>query len=199
MVIKIPSLDQRSLSEQVDLTKFLFCDEADRIQRPLKVDIEVINALLQSVETSNVGQLRSLIQLTCAHTFLNNMNDDGYLHVKMRDLPQNVQLKWGSGTEMMAGTKKLTDYLDMVTVITPQEQMAPKKQFNDANIYRLISNKVSELRQEDISDSEINQYIMTDLRLHIRNFVTKSEVDYSLLNFMEPKVLAFIKKITEVC
>ncbi|ANY12849.1 MULTISPECIES: sigma-54-dependent transcriptional regulator [Latilactobacillus] len=195
MVIKIPSLDQRSLSEQVDLTKFLFCDEADRIQRPLKVDIEVINALLQSVETSNVGQLRSLIQLTCAHTFLNNMNDDGYLHVKMRDLPQNVQLKWGSGTEMMAGTKKLTDYLDMVTVITPQEQMAPKKQFNDANIYRLISNKVSELRQEDISDSEINQYIMTDLRLHIRNFVTKSEVDYSLLNFMEPKVLAFIKKL----
>ncbi|WP_316496161.1 sigma 54-interacting transcriptional regulator, partial [Enterococcus faecium] len=57
MTIQIPALNQRSVQERIALTKFLFEQEARRVQRTFLVDIDVINALINTIEYGNVGQL----------------------------------------------------------------------------------------------------------------------------------------------
>ncbi|RCK12065.1 PRD domain-containing protein [Bacillus licheniformis] len=66
MTVHIPSLNERSLGERVELTTFLLGKEAERIKKNLNVHIDVYNALIHSAKFGNVGQLKSNVQLVCA-------------------------------------------------------------------------------------------------------------------------------------
>jgi transcriptional regulatory protein LevR/transcriptional regulator with AAA-type ATPase domain len=70
MVIKLPSLSERPLSERLRLIKQFFKDEVKRVQVPIRVFKDVIKAFLLYECKGNIGQLRGDIQLTCARGFL---------------------------------------------------------------------------------------------------------------------------------
>ncbi len=66
MVIELPSLNKRQLSERYQLIK-LFCrGEAQKINKDIIVDKDVVSMLLQYECIGNIGQLRSDIQVSCA-------------------------------------------------------------------------------------------------------------------------------------
>lgn len=54
MTVHIPSLNERSLGERVELTTFLLGKEAERIKKNLNVHIDVYNALIHSAKFGNV-------------------------------------------------------------------------------------------------------------------------------------------------
>lgn len=70
MVIKMPSLEERSVMERLQLIEQFFLQEQKNMGALLYVDKEVLLALLTYECSGNVGQLRADIQLICARAFL---------------------------------------------------------------------------------------------------------------------------------
>lgn len=72
MVISMPALSARPLSEKFDIVKHIFETEQKKLNRKLIVQPDAVNILLQYECMGNIGQLQSDIQVCCAHAFLEN-------------------------------------------------------------------------------------------------------------------------------
>ncbi|WP_199883943.1 sigma 54-interacting transcriptional regulator [Anaerosinus massiliensis] len=70
MLINIPPLEDRPLTERLQLIQRFFSYESTRMNAKLQVSIDVIKAYLLYECKGNIGQLKSDIQVTCAKSFL---------------------------------------------------------------------------------------------------------------------------------
>lgn len=198
MTIEIPALSKRSVAERIDLMKFLFQIEAQRIEKILQIDIDVINVLLSTANFGNVGQLKSQVQLVCAQAFVNNLNAQDKIEIHVQDLPGELGQEWLTSRSNMTGTKEISDYLDVVTTIYPNQDKQEQPEENaDFNIYESIEKKIKILREEGIAQEDIHQYILTDLHIHIRNVVENNLPKYSLQKFVNPRVTKIVDVLKE--
>ncbi|MEO1771630.1 sigma-54-dependent transcriptional regulator [Candidatus Enterococcus ferrettii] len=197
MTIEIPPLSKRSLPEKIELLKYLFRIEAKRIEKTLSIDIDVMNVLLSSANFGNVGQLKSQVQLVCAQAFVNNLNSKDKIEIHVQDLPSQVGQEWMTSRSNMIGTKDISDYLDVVTLVYPTNDEEENHEDADFNIYESIEKKVKILREEGVSQEDIYQYILTDLHIHIRNVVEKDSPNYSLQKFVNPKITKIVDVLKE--
>lgn len=199
MTIQIPKLSDRSLQEKIELTKFLFSNESKRVQKVLRIDIDVINALIQTVNYGNVGQLKSQVQLVCAQAFLNSLHKTEEIQILVKDLPDEIREQWISNSENIQRSKALSEFLDVTTVIYPNDQTeALDDEYNDFNIYDLIEEKVTILEEKGISSEQIHQYILTDLHLYIEKFISNTSMNYYLLKFVDPEVSQLAVRLKEI-
>lgn len=70
MLINVPPLVERPLTERLQLINKFFGCESSRMNAPLHVALDAIKALLLYDCQGNIGQLKSDIQVTCAKSFL---------------------------------------------------------------------------------------------------------------------------------
>lgn len=201
MTIQIPSLNERSVKEKIELAKFLFEKEAKRVKRTFLVDIDVIDALIHLVAYGNVGQMQSQIQLICAQAFLHRLHEANEITIGIHDMPEELMGTWRSSSQTIQRSKELEELLDITTRIDPVERSEQDDdETNGLNIYEIIEEKVKILEGEGIGEDQIHQYILTDLHLHVRNFVNNQQINYNLLKFMDPKISNLtieLKKIAE--
>lgn len=199
MTIEIPALKDRSINEKVELTKYLFKNESKRIQKDLRVHIDVINTLIQATNYGNVGQLKSQIQLVCAHAFLNHFQDSNEIEITLSDLTEDLKLEWIHRNKNSNDMDELHDLVDVTTFIHANDgEISPLEEYNDFNLYELIEEKVNVLKKEGIDENEIHQYILTDLHLHIRNSVSPKVLNFNLLKFVDTRVSDFTEKLKQI-
>ncbi|MDR4959150.1 sigma 54-interacting transcriptional regulator [Bacillus sonorensis] len=201
MTIHIPSLEERSLKERIELTTFLLGKEAERIKKNLNVHIDVYNALIHSAKFGNVGQLKSNVQLVCAHGFLNHLDKDDVVELTVRDLPDEIKQDWISSSKNIERSKMISEYVNITTIISPIVEDETTKLDDDLsfNLYHLIEEKVKNLNKEGLSKKEINQYILTDIHLHVRSFFKQRTFqNHHLLKFVDDKVIQITKELKEV-
>lgn len=199
MTIQIPALNQRSLREKVELSKFLFEKEAKRVRRTFVIDIDVINALINTDAYGNVGQLQSHIQLICAQAFLHNLHEKNKISIGIQELPEEMLSHWSSSSKNIRRSKEIEEFVGVTTTIHPSEK-SNDEDYEGFNIYEMIEEKVKILENESISEAQIHQYILTDLRLHVKNFISNKTVNYNLLKFVDPLISNLtieLKKIAE--
>ena len=92
MVITIPALKDRTMEERFNLIKQFMIEESGRLGKSIKVSINSIKAFLSYDCESNVGQLKSDIQLACAKAyadFLSNRKDS--IKINSIDLPSYIK------------------------------------------------------------------------------------------------------------
>ncbi len=199
MTVHIPSLDERSLGERVELTTFLLGKEAERIKKNLNVHIDVYNALIHSAKFGNVGQLKSNVQLVCAHGFLNNLDKDEVVELTVRDLPDEIKQDWMSSSKNIERSKMISEYVNITTIISPIVEDDTTKIDDSFNLYHLIEEKAKILNKEGLTKKQINQYILTDIHLHVRSFFNQKMLhNHSLLKFIEDDVIQMTKELKEV-
>lgn len=201
MTIQIPAFNQRTVKERIELVKFLFSNEAKRVNRTFLIDIDVISALINAINYGNVGQLKSQIQLVCAQAFLNQLHSGNEIKISLHNLPEEIRVHWRSSSQNIKKSREIASYVDVTTVVYPNKQLQTiDEDFGGLNIYEVIEDKVRILEKEGISKKEIHQYILTDLHLYVRNFVKSSQINYKLLKFVDPVIsdLTFhLKEIAE--
>ena len=195
MTISIPALEERPLSERVELAKFLFQREAERIKKNLNVRIDVFIALLTEINYGNVGQLKSQVQLTCAQAFLNNIDSKDEVSVQLRDLPEGLRQVWLSNSAKARRKANISEYLDTNTVFYVDKTLQPDEK---DNIYELIENKVKALAAEGVPESDIQQYIMVDMHLHIKNFFKQNVSDDNLSKFVDRRIPQFVEHLKQI-
>jgi transcriptional regulatory protein LevR/transcriptional regulator with AAA-type ATPase domain len=198
MTIHIPSLEERSLKEKIRLTTFLLGKEAQRINKNLSVHIDVLNALIHTSKFGNVGQLRSNVQLVCAHGFLNNLESENVVELTVRDLPDELKHDWISNSKNFERSKEISEYVNIKTIISPivEDEMTKIDDELSFNLYKLIEEKIEVLKNEGFSKTEINQYILTDIHLNIRSFFNrKTFSNLNLLKFVGDDVIQITKEL----
>ncbi|MDD6383732.1 MAG: sigma 54-interacting transcriptional regulator [Selenomonadaceae bacterium] len=203
-IITIRPLSERTLDEKLAIIRLMFQDEAQRVKKPIRVGVESVKALVGSIGSGNVGQLKSNIKLLCAQAFLNGIDNPKYIEVDFKILP--TQLKEGLLTlsanrqALMDLTKRLGG--EQFLAILPPGRELQLEDDDEArepfNLYQVVEDKVDLLKEEGISSELIKQIVATDVNVYVKNLYNKKNsvnmttrerllkiVDASLIDFSE--------------
>ncbi|MFA6851432.1 MAG: PRD domain-containing protein, partial [Selenomonadaceae bacterium] len=204
-IITIKPLQERSLEEKIDIIKLLLTDEAQRINKPVKISIESIKALIGSISTGNVGQLKSNIKLLCAKAFLNGIDNPQYIEIDFKMLPSNIK----NGLLTLSANRKelaeLSNFINEPLLVSPPgEKLIMGTEEGNVeepfNLYQVVEDKVELLRGEGISAELIKQIVATDVNLYIKSFYNKQDVYMStrerLLKIVDESLVDFSEEIS---
>lgn len=205
ITIQMPQFEARSVREQLALLKRLLTLEANRTQKNITVTEDVVKALLGSVTFGNVGQLKSNIQLVCAQGFLNSVDQAEQINLKFEQLPQNIK----DGMSRLASDRvrlgKLSQLLEPVLLIQPDgaaESINESDRYElPYNLYEIIGNKAALLKEEGLEQGAINNFIMTDINVHLKSFYRDNKIlrtEKNLNELVDQDTLQLTKDIMQM-
>ncbi|MCO7175776.1 sigma-54-dependent transcriptional regulator [Sporolactobacillus kofuensis] len=176
VMINIPNFQSRSVSEQIELTKFLLSREAHRTHHRFHVSADVIKALIGSVTFGNIGQLKSNVQLICAQGFLDSMNND-FVQLDAKMLPSEMQEGLHRISHQPKTNQQLNKELPLFLVVTGSKDplLTDIDQYEPPfDLYKKISGKYDSLTQEGLSAHDIHKLITEDIKEQLRKFYRKT-------------------------
>jgi transcriptional regulatory protein LevR/transcriptional regulator with AAA-type ATPase domain len=204
ITINIPSLQERDNEEKVQIIKYLLLNEAHRVNKPIKASVEVIKALIGSATYGNIGQLKSNIQLTCAKGFLDSINcEKEFIDLDFKILPPNIKDGFFEIVRDRREFQHLDSILDSPLLISPEGYKGVVDSGDSYeppfNLYKLIEDKLSLLKEEGVDDDYINKFITTDVNLHIKSFYNKftknNESKDRILKIVDKHILEFAEEV----
>lgn len=200
MIIKIPSLKERGFQERFNLITNFFTEESYRLNRDVKVSVNSLRALLSYNCISNIGQLKTDIQLSCAKAyvdFLNNKKEE--IKINSTDLPEHVR-------EGLYKEKEHREIWNKVIGLNHRYFTFNKEQNKKINlyhknrdsIYEIIDEKVYELKSRGINDEELEKIMEIDIERHftqylnrVNNTINKSK----LKSLIDPPIISVVEKV----
>lgn len=210
MTIAIPNFDERPAKDKIEFVRFLFANEAHRVNRVIKIDNEAVKAIIGSTSYGNIGQMKSNIQLLCAKGFLNSINNKDYITIDFKSMPSDIK----RGLLFLGGKRKemeeISNYLDSQLIVTPEGHsvLNESDDYNTRfNMYKIIENKAEILKSEGADDDYIKNLITTDINVHIKYFYNKVNngedgrnkllkiVSEDIIDFSEEVMIVIEKKL----
>ena len=88
--VDIPSLEKRTISERLNLIYSFYLLEANKVEKDLIINKNVVNALLSIKGKGNIGLLKNIIISSCANSYRNKL-EDNILHINTEDIPNNFK------------------------------------------------------------------------------------------------------------
>lgn len=181
IVVQMPSFNSRTMRERFGLLKQMLLIEANRIHKKIYFDEDVARSLIGSVTYGNVGQLKSNVQLVCAQGFLNNIQEKNAIYLHFEQLPPNIK----DGLSRLANDRE--QFGDLAKMMDPQMAVAPDDStalINDEdnyelpyNLYEIIGDKAALLSKEGLDQEAINNFIMTDINVHLKGFYSDKHLE----------------------
>jgi len=179
MVIELPALSDRSLSEKFQLIKYFIKQEQKRIGKDIYIYKNALKSFLLYDCTNNIGQLKSDIQLACAKAFLNfkskQKNKSTCLKIGQEELPYHVK----KGIMKLPNKREELDKLikNKGNLISFKEngkkidQLNEDKKNKDYQFYDVIEDKMNTLENNGLPKEEINQILNIDIEKHFKNYI----------------------------
>lgn len=172
MVIEIPPISIRPLSERFALIQEFFRKEAHRIMSAIEVSQEAVRALLLFDCPGNIGQLLSVIQVACAKAFLSHViHQAECIKITVEDLPVQVR----NGLLKMKNRVEIEELVSDTLLVTPDH---PSIQATGENLYTLpgeiyeyIEKRYQELQRKDMGAAIINHIIGNELENRFKTMV----------------------------
>ncbi|CUH95297.1 hypothetical protein P22_1367 [Propionispora sp. 2/2-37] len=160
MIIELPRLEDRSLQEKAQLIYDFFQNEANRTKCTIAVKSRILSAFAMKEYDGNIGQLKSEIQVTCANAYVEKMNSGkNEINIGFNELLYNTLFhdKQNSGKRRNSAIVfQDTLFVPHITTTKIQHEYPI---FED--IYKKVEKKYYELKEMDISSSEIEKIIWT--------------------------------------
>ncbi|MDL5039940.1 sigma 54-interacting transcriptional regulator [Heyndrickxia coagulans] len=205
ILIRIPSFEERPAIDKIEILKFLLAIEANRVQKPIKIDAESMKALIGNTSYGNVGQLKSNIQLVCANGFLHCLHDD-VITIHFKDLPSELKNGFFYFSRKRQKIQELSDLIDSYLTVYPEGENKALFEEDpyepDFNLYNIIEDKVSFMMEQDVSDEDINRFLKLDIDIHLNKFYNKFS-SYALnrekiLKIVSEDILNFSEEVQDI-
>lgn len=90
ILVSIPSLEERPVSEKKALIYSIFKKESLKIGKEIAISSLVYQALINNVFVGNVGGIKNCIKAACANAFLNNGSSKEVLEIHIYNLPDYI-------------------------------------------------------------------------------------------------------------
>ncbi|MDR1568249.1 MAG: sigma 54-interacting transcriptional regulator [Streptococcaceae bacterium] len=149
MKIHLPSLEERRLNERLNLITDFFSDEAHNLNRNIKVSMNSLRGLLSYPCPSNIGQLKTDVQLLCAQSYARSLSSkQEALTITSYDLPDTIKEGLYS-SEKRSDLWKLTAAYStrFVDFQKDQKNRLPFSENEPHDIYQLIDHKITDMEK----------------------------------------------------
>jgi len=165
IIIKIPSLKERSLEERLYLIKSFFKQESLRLNREIYVSLNTMRAFLSYDCPNNVGQLKSDVQLVCAKAyseFLTNIKPD--VRIRSVNLPLYIKEGLYKEKEHRALWNKLVgEEIEFFRFSGSTDHNREQFGNEDNGVYEIVEQKLERLKSQGISDIAIENILGKDI------------------------------------
>ncbi|MDN5352607.1 MAG: hypothetical protein PWQ12_1528 [Clostridiales bacterium] len=209
MVIHVPSLEERSVEEKIDLVHHFFQYECDQVNMNLVVDSKVLETFALKKYSGNIGQMKSEIKVTCANAYVENIARGAKdLHIGLNEILYS---------NFYAGAFSIDDrYIDRVKNKNRNRVFVPRSDENGAkdnvsfymtkSIYALIERKNAEVQKLNLNQEQARSVLWTYVQNMFSNLAAhspelKSASESEMQNLLEPQlyqiVSAFVRKAYE--
>lgn len=205
MVLTIPSIALRSFEERYNLITTFFNEEAHKLQKDIKISLNVARALLNCPCPNNIGELKVNIQLLCAKAyadFISKKNDE--ITIRTVDLPNNIKEGLYSNSNRSYIWNKLR--LDNGGDIIFSSKKSIMKYINESikfqqDIYETINLRYEEMRRSNTSELIIEEEIDNDINKYFSKYKDEQSniKQNKLQNIVEPYILQVINEVIEFC
>lgn len=172
MVIEIPSISERPLSERYDIIKFFFSKEAFRVSRSIIVKPDAIRALMFYDCPGNIGQMRSDIQVACARGFLNTLDSKtDEIVIDLPDMPNHVRMGLLKVNKRDPDIEKYFSN-DMLVNSDKENKRLPKEDryILPDEIYQFIEERFNELKNQGFSKDEVYKIVGQQVENELKRF-----------------------------
>lgn len=173
MIIRIPSLKERTFDERLFLIKNFFKQESIKLNREIYISCNTIRAFLSYNCTSNIGQLKSDVQLICAKAyseFLTSIKQD--VRISSRSLPPYIREGLLKEKEHRILWNKLTGEEIEYFRFSPTMEYIQSPLDEDNSIYEIIEGKLDQLKSKGISDIDIEHILEKDITKHFQKYIS---------------------------
>jgi transcriptional regulatory protein LevR/transcriptional regulator with AAA-type ATPase domain len=175
MLIELPNLKARDLTERYYLIELFIKQESRRIGKSIYAEKNSIIAFLLYDCPNNIGQLKSDIQLTCAKSFVNyKAKKADSILITSSDLPQHVR----------KGMMQIQEHRDSIefllkskspTIRFSLNQEQSYEEVNDIQLnedfYDIIERKLESLKNSGMKNEEISYAINLDIEAHFKKYL----------------------------
>lgn len=173
VIINLPPLRERSLTERCELVRFFLKEESVRINRDIYIDRNCFISFLLYDCTGNVGQLRNDIQIACARAFLKcKTQDRKYVSISSEDLPGHVR----------RGVMKVHNYQEEIEKLISNNEMLYFSSDGELDLfvshnseneyfYDVIEKKLEILKNSDVDEMEINRILNSEIEKHFKRYI----------------------------
>ncbi len=171
MVITLPGLQERTVTERYELLRAFFTTECSSIGTNIHVAPQILHALLLYDCPGNIGQLRTDVQLTCARAYLeyrtNNLSE---MNVHTGVLPEHIRRGLLRTIELHRTLEPLLHQLEATHIFTPTGLSLNANIDSAQNLYEIISSELHTLRSNGMSEQEISKLLNLDIQHYFQHF-----------------------------
>lgn len=207
MLITIPPLSQRDITEKIELIHYFFQYECNRINSKIFVESKAIKMLAMKKYQGNIGQLKSEIQVICANAFMKNIGSkSSTINIGLEEFLQIDTLQ----KDIITDKKKLmklnsnandTIFVPFLPVKVGRQNIIKDEYCLPVNIYTQIENNYKELKEMNMSSEEIKETLSTLIINEFRkiNSITKENNKLIFLdklsNIINQQVIDAVKEL----
>ncbi|BCJ93934.1 ATPase AAA [Anaerocolumna cellulosilytica] len=172
--ITIPPLSLRAFKERFQMIQHFFTIEAERSNKTIHINPEILIGLLLYQCENNVKQLKRDIQLSCANAYAREFHiQKKEIMVLMSDFPYYVRTGFlnlknhrAEIKEVMSEDCSYAFSKEKATLITPNLERNGRKK----TMYDWIDEKVNELKERGIEEDDINFILSVDIENEFKQY-----------------------------
>jgi transcriptional regulator with AAA-type ATPase domain/transcriptional regulatory protein LevR len=196
VIIKLPTLKERSLDERLELIKCFFQKEVRLLNTPMSIQGKVIHTLMYYEYTGNIGQLLSDIRMICARSYLRSLvNNRDCIFVTWDDLQADIKkhVLYNDSRDYPI------DFVEEEIEISPSEAAVVESEESGKTFYNYIHGKYLSYIVKSYSREQILQYMENDLAeffitQYTKYLSNKSLSQIQLITVMSSNILRVVEQ-----
>lgn len=170
--LHLPPLRERTTEEREKLIQYFLSEEALKMETKLAITDQCKQALLAYPCSGNIGQLKSDIQIACAHAYLRYLNNrDDQVLIQVEDLPEEV-------------TVYVENSMENIQFQTVDQKLQQTKSETDMlpNIYKKLATITSDYQLDEMIETYIQDLLKKYHQPSTRKNGWQHLIDEDLLN-----------------
>lgn len=204
MVITLPNLDSRPKLERYDIIIKFFEREAIRINKNIIITKEVLYGFMNYKCKSNIGQLKSDIQVSCARAFSKNPDSNAKLIIDVDSLRTCIKESIKNNEDNLEFSFDSVNLED--TYIDINEINSNKLYLSEENvdeIYKYAEKELKVLESRKYSQEEIKNIFFERLdrkfnQIKKNNIIENRRKIHLMSENLNPETIEIMNKITSV-
>lgn len=200
MVIPIPSLEERTPDERLNLITRFLKNEAQTLGVPVQVSVNSMRGLLGYHCPGNIGQLKTDIQILCAKAyseFLSGKRES--ISITSYSLPEHIRSMFFSEQSRKEVWNRLSSVTTRFIEFESGDKSSPLPlEAPEFDIYSILEKRMEDMRRVGIKEEQINDEVGILLQRYYSDLQSRTNVltDYSSLErYVGPEVSATVDKM----
>lgn len=197
--VTLPGLEERPIDERFEYVKKFLNIEARQMQKNLDLNAELLRCLLLYKPEQNIQQLKNDIKLGCANAYIRNVAGNQNLKIILSDFPLYIRKGFLYYKDRRNEVESIIPDNYSYTFSSESMELAKEEALlTDNSIYKVLDNKVDDLKKQGLDNAEIELVINETLDeefLRLNKRVTHESFDRaSLAKIVDYEIVESVEK-----